>query len=106
MDIHAARSLRAGHSEEKVRAILSYADHPAFDAAERAALAYAEGMTKTPVDVSDETFEALRAHYDEPAIVEISLFVGIQNFNAKSNAALRVDINQVCPIEVPGGKWE
>lgn len=105
MDIHAARSLRAGHGEDKVLTIMDYATSSAFTEAERAALAYAEGMTKTPVQVSDADFEALKGHFDTPAIVEITLFVAIQNFNAKSNGALQVDINELCPIEVPGGKF-
>lgn len=81
---------------------MEYATSPAFTEAERAALAYAEGMTKTPVRVSDADFEALKGHFGTPAIVEISLFVGIQNFNAKSNGALQVDINEICPVDLPG----
>ncbi len=106
MDIHSARSLRAGHSEDKLRAILEYAAHPDFTPAERAALAYAEGMTKTPVDVSDEVFGALKEHFDISAIVEISVFVAFQNFNAKFNGALQADVNQLCPVDLPGMKWK
>ncbi|MDA1001375.1 MAG: hypothetical protein O2807_12780 [bacterium] len=84
---------------------MDYATSPVFSEAERVAMAYAEGMTKTPVQVSDADFEALKGHFDTPAIVEITLFVGIQNFNAKSNAALQLDINELCPIDVPGGKY-
>ncbi len=99
------RSLRVGHAEEKVNQILDYAGHPAFSTAEQAALAYAEGMTKTPVDVPDAVFDALRAHYGTAAIVEISVFVAYQNFNAKFNGALQTDINHLCPIDTPGGTW-
>jgi alkylhydroperoxidase family enzyme len=102
VDIHSSRSLRAGHSEEKLRAILEYAAHPEFTPAERAALAYAEGMTRTPVDVSDEMFAALREHFDTPAIVEISVFAAFQNFNAKFNGALQADVNALCPVDLPG----
>ncbi len=102
MDIHSARSLRAGHSEDKLKAILEYAAHPDFTPAERAALAYAEGMTRTPVDVSDEVFGALKEHFDISAIVEISVFAAFQNFNAKFNGALQADVNQLCPVNLPG----
>ncbi len=105
MDLHSARSLRAGHSEDKLRAILEYATHPEFTPAERAALAYAEGMTRTPVDVSDEVFAALEAHFDTPAVVEISVFAAYQNFNAKFNGALRADVNELCPVDLPGVRW-
>ncbi len=104
MDIHSARSLRAGHSEDQLQAILEYAAHPDFTPAERAALAYAEGMTRTPVDVSDEVFGALKEHFDISAIVEISVFSAFQNFNAKFNGALQADVNQLCPVDLPGIK--
>ena len=100
------RSLRVGHPEEKVNHILDYATHDAFTPDERAALAYAEGMTSTPVDVADAVFEALQEHFDTPAIVEITTFVAFQNFHAKFNGALQADINELCPIDTPGGTWE
>ena len=100
------RSLRVGHAEEKVNHILEYATHAAFTADERAALAFAEGMTRTPVDVSDGVFETLQEHFDTPAIVEITAFVAFQNFHAKFNGALHADINGLCPIDTPGGTWE
>ena len=94
-----------GHSEEKLAAILDYATHPNFTPAERAALSYAEGMTKAPVDVPDEMFETLKAHFDTPAIVEMTAFVAYQNFNAKFNGALRTDVNELCQVDLPGLKW-
>ncbi len=104
MDLHSARSLRAGHSEAKLAAILDYAAHSEYTDAERAALAYTEGMTKTPVDVPDAVFDALKAYYDTPAIVEISVFAAYQNFNAKFNGALQTEINEMCPVDLPGLK--
>lgn len=89
-----------------MRAVLDYAKHPAFSPAERAALAYAEGLTRTPVEVPDGVFEALRAHFDTPAIVEISVFAAFQNFNAKFNAALRTEVNELCPVGFPGARWD
>ena len=94
-----------GHSEEKLAAILDYTTHPDFSSAERTALSYAEGMTKTPVDVPDEMFETLKAHFDTPAIVEMTAFVAYQNFNAKFNGALRADVNELCQADLPGLKW-
>src|SRR5262249_34317079 len=47
----------------------------AFSAAERAALAYADAMV-TQTSVPDDVFAELKRHYDERAIVEISVLVG------------------------------
>lgn len=95
-----------GHSEDKLRSIVDYATHPEYSPAERVALAYTEGMTRTPVDVPDEVFDSLKAHYDTPAIVEITVFAAYQNFNAKFNGALRTDVNEMCPVDLPGLRWE
>ena len=105
MDLHSARSLRAGHEAEKLAHILDYATDPAFSEAERAALAYAEALTGTPVAVTDAIFEALRTHFDTAAIVELTGVAALQNFNAKFNGGLRVDTNGVCPIPLPGTRW-
>lgn len=47
-------------------------------------------MTATPVDVSDAVFEALRAHFDDDAIVELTEAVAWENASARFNRALRV----------------
>jgi 4-carboxymuconolactone decarboxylase len=95
-----------GHSEEKLAAILEYQAHPDYTPVERSALAYAEGMTRTPVDVPDEVFESLKSHFDTPAIVEITAFVAYQNFNAKFNGALKADVNELCGADLPGLRWD
>src|SRR3989304_4729752 len=50
----------------------------AFDEKEKAALRLCEESTKS-VKVSDATFEGLRAHYSEAAIVELLGVVGVIN---------------------------
>ena len=46
----------------------------------------------------------LQEHFDISAIVEISVFAAFQNFNAKFNGALQADVNQLCPVDLPGIK--
>ena len=105
MDLHSARSLRAGHSADKLEHLLDFQTHADYSPAERAALAYAASLTETPVAVSDEIFAQLQAHFNTPAIVEITGTAAIQNFNAKFNGALHVDVNEVCPLPLPGTRW-
>lgn len=54
------------------------------------------------MDVPDSLFDELKKHYDTPAIVEISVFAACQNFNAKFNGALDTEINEFCPLPIPG----
>lgn len=105
MDLHSARSLRAGHSADKLENLTSFATHPDYSPAERAALAYVAALTQTPVAVTDEIFGQLQVHYETTAIVEITGTAAIQNFNAKFNGALRVAVNGVCPVPLPGTHW-
>ena len=63
---------------------------PVFTPAERAALRYADAMTVTPVVVPDDVFAALRGHFDEPGIVEITATIAWENYRARFDHALEV----------------
>lgn len=79
-----------GLTDEKLLALNEYATSPLFDEVERAALEYADSMTITGRDVSDELFARLRAIFDEDAIVELSELIAWENASAKFNRALRI----------------
>ena len=63
---------------------------PLFDDRERTALEYADSMTITGRDVSDELFARVRRYFDEDAIVELTEVVAWENASAKFNRALRI----------------
>ena len=50
-------------------------------------LEYAEAMTRTPVEVSDELFAALREHFDERQLVELTHVIALENMRARFNGA-------------------
>jgi alkylhydroperoxidase family enzyme len=79
-----------GISEEKLVALLDWEASPLFDDTERLVLEYADSMTVTGRDVSDELFERLRARFDDDAIVELTEIVAWENASSKFNRALRV----------------
>ena len=79
-----------GLTDEKLLALNEYATSPLFDEVERTVLEYADSMTITGRDVSDELFARLRAIFDEDAIVELSELVAWENASAKFNRALRI----------------
>jgi alkylhydroperoxidase family enzyme len=66
-----------------------------FDDAERAALAYAEEITRE-VDVADDTFGALRTHFDERAIVELTWLVARENYYNRLNRPLGIGSDGLC----------
>ena len=54
------------------------------------ALEYADTMTTTGRDVSEELFSRLREYYDEDALVELTATIAWENASSKFNRALRV----------------
>jgi alkylhydroperoxidase family enzyme len=79
-----------GVSEEKILALPEYATSPLYDDAERAALEYADAITRSDLDVDDELFARLRGFYDDDAVVELTAIIAWENASSKFNRALRV----------------
>jgi alkylhydroperoxidase family enzyme len=77
-------------TEKLLGALHDYAKSPLFNAAERAALEYADAMTETANDVDDALFARLREHYDEEQIVELTMLIAWENASSRFNRALRV----------------
>jgi len=71
--------------------VADYATHPAFTERERAALAYAEMVTISPNDISDEQFAELRRHFTPRQIVEITAQAAFENYRARLNRSLRIE---------------
>jgi alkylhydroperoxidase family enzyme len=79
-----------GVSEEKIDALADYVNSDLFSQAERLALEFADAMTITGRDVSDELFARLRVFYDEDALTELTATIAWENASSKFNRALRV----------------
>jgi alkylhydroperoxidase family enzyme len=79
-----------GVPAEKIDALADYARSPLYTEAERAALEYADAMTITGRDVSDELFARLRRFWDDDALVELTSAIAWENASSKFNRALRV----------------
>jgi alkylhydroperoxidase family enzyme len=77
-------------TDEKIEALADYAASPLYTEAERVALEYADAMTVTECDVSDELFARLRGFYDDDEIVELTEVVAWENASSKFNRALRI----------------
>ena len=79
-----------GLANEKIEVLPEYTSSPLYNEAERVALEYADTITITGRDVSDELFARLREFYDDDAIVEITATIAWENASSKFNRALRV----------------
>jgi AhpD family alkylhydroperoxidase len=90
IDIGSSLATEAGVSEAKLRALPDYATSPEFSEVERLVLDLTVGMTRTPVDVSDELFARLREHFDEAQLVELANEIAIENYRARFNWAFGI----------------
>ena len=79
-----------GVSDEKILALADYATSPLYSAQERTALEYADAMTLSGREVSDELFERLRRLFDDDALVELTAIIAWENASSKFNRALRI----------------
>ena len=76
-------------SDEKILALADYAASPLYSEAERVALEYADCMTISGREVSDDLFARLRRFYDD-ALVELTAIIAWENASSKFNRALRI----------------
>jgi len=77
-------------SEDELRALPRYAESDLFSDLDKLVLDYATGMSRTPVDVSDELFAALREHLDEAQLVELTSEIALENYRARFNWAFDI----------------
>ena len=80
-----------GVSEAECAALADWQASNLFAPAERAALAYADAMTRD-IEVPDEVFEPLRKHYRERQIVELTVLIATYNMLTRILQALQVDL--------------
>jgi alkylhydroperoxidase family enzyme len=81
----------------KFNALSSYRTSSLFSVKERAALAYAEEVTRSK-HATDATFEELSRYYSDWEIVEITTLVALQNFENLLNIPLGIGSDGLCAI--------
>ncbi len=87
---HIPAARRAGASEAQLAAFPDWASSDAFDATERAVLAYADEVARLR-DASEATFEELRARLPLPQIIDLALTVGWYHLAAAVLGPLRIE---------------
>jgi alkylhydroperoxidase family enzyme len=79
-----------GVSDDKILALADYATSPLYTEAERVALEYADAVTLSDREVTDELFARLRRVYEDDALVELTAVIAWENASSKFNRALRI----------------
>ena len=87
---HIPHALKAGVNQQQIDALREWQKSAAFDAADRAVLAYTDSMTKD-IHVPDGVFDALRPHFDKRELTELTATIAAYNLVSRFLEALQVD---------------
>jgi 4-carboxymuconolactone decarboxylase len=106
IDLGSSIARRAGVSDEQLLALPRYRDSQLFSDLDKLVLDYAVGMSRTPVEVSDELFSALREHFDHAQLVDLTSVIALENLRGRFNLALGIGAagfseGMVCAIPDP-----
>ena len=98
VDLNSATVLKRGIGEDKLWALEDWRASNLFDERERIALEYAEAVTRSDLDVTDELMARLKRYFNDHAIVELTALIAFQNLSSKCNAALAVPPQGFCRL--------
>ena len=74
-----------------------------FNETEKLVLRLTVALTRTPAEISDEFFQALRKQFSERQLVELSSAIGWENYRARFNRTFAIEPEgfskgQYCPL--------
>ncbi len=90
--------MKEGVSAEKLADLPNYAESAHYDEREKTAIEFAERMTRTDMDVTDEFFEKAKGFFSTEELVELAGVIAMENFRSKFNNAFRVEAQGFCLI--------
>jgi uncharacterized peroxidase-related enzyme len=88
---HLSASKRVGISPEEW-AKLNVGDYSAFSLQERAALQFAEKLTRESRNIGDADIAALKAHFPDEQIVDLDMLAGLANLTNRLTDPLGADL--------------
>lgn len=88
MDFGYWENAERGMDRRKLHDVPVWRESDAYTPLERDVMEYAEAVTATPPTVGDDLAERLRARLGEPAFVELTAMVAVENLRSRINAAL------------------
>jgi AhpD family alkylhydroperoxidase len=90
LDIGAALARHEGVSEDKLRALTSYADSPVLSDLEKLVIAYSEAISRSPAQVPEEMRAELERRFSRAQLAELTGEIAWENHRARLNQGLGV----------------
>lgn len=90
-------------TEEQLRDLSQYETSTHFSELERLVLRFTVALSRTPADVSEDLFAALRRKLSERQLVELASAIAWENYRSRFNRAFAVEPDgfsegQFCPL--------
>jgi AhpD family alkylhydroperoxidase len=104
LDMHTRDLLKQGEKIERLALLQAWAEAgDLFDARERAALAWAETVTRVAeTGVPDEGYQAARAVFEERELVDLTIAIGVMNMYNRMAISFRNTPKAVAELENAG----
>lgn len=98
VDMHSKDARAAGETEQRLYAVPVWRETPFFTPKERAALAWTEALTELGrAGVPDALYEAVREHFDEQEVVDLTMAVIVINGWNRLAVAFRAPVGSYQP---------
>jgi len=102
LDMHSKDLRAAGETEQRLYTIAAWREAPFYSERERAALAWAEAVTRLKDgNVPDEVYEEARRQFSEEELIDLTVAVTTINTYNRINIAFRTPAGDYQP-----GQWE
>jgi len=93
LDMHTKDARARGEGEQRLHLLPAWREAPFYSERERAALAWTEAVTEIAArGVPDELYAEARRHFDERALVDLTLAVIAINGWNRMNVAFRTEV--------------
>ena len=80
LDMHSKDARRQGETEQRLYLLDAWREAPIYAPHERAALAWTEAVTRlADTHAPDDVYEALRSHFSEKEIADLTILIGMIN---------------------------
>jgi uncharacterized peroxidase-related enzyme len=88
---HIASSKRAGLTAEDW-SVLETGNYSRYSEKERAALVYAERLTRAPHEITETDFDELKKYFSDPEIVDVHMLAGLANLTNRVTDPLGLEL--------------
>ena len=101
VDLGAWLLQRRGLDEDSILEMPRYRESSAFTQLERLVLEYAEALSATPVEVSDDLFARLREHFDDAQLVELTNAITFEIHRSRLYRAFGIGLQGLANCRLP-----